>query len=109
MRRHLPTVLTKRGWTDDQLATAFGVMGALEPVVHAVEEEFYESKRSAALARIEKRDPDNWHILAVALVLDCPVWTEDNDFFGTGVPTWTSDRVEIFLGSQVQEQGQFGA
>jgi predicted nucleic acid-binding protein len=48
----------------------------------------YESKRSAALARIETRDSDDWPILAVALVLDCAVWTEDNHFFGTGVPTW---------------------
>ncbi|WP_402468401.1 PIN domain-containing protein [Isoptericola aurantiacus] len=38
---------------------------------------------SAALARIEKRDTDDWPFLAVALLLDCPVWTEDNDFFGS--------------------------
>jgi len=25
------------------------------------------------------------------------VWTEDADFFGTGVATWTSDRVELYL------------
>ncbi|WP_455227346.1 PIN domain-containing protein [Lautropia mirabilis] len=32
------------------------------------------------------------------LVLDaCPIWTEDQDFFGTGVPTWTTDRVELYL------------
>jgi len=97
VRRHMPTVFTKRGWTDDQLAMAFAVLDTLEPVVHAVEDKFYESKRSAALARIEKRDPDDWPILATALVLDCPVWTEDNDFFGTGVATWTTDRVEIYL------------
>ena len=48
------------------------------------------------LARIETRDPDDWPILATAMALDCPVWTEDNDFFGTGVPTWTSDRVELY-------------
>ena len=29
--------------------------------------------------------------------LDCPIWTEDQDFFGTGVPTWTTDRVELYL------------
>ncbi|WP_415630048.1 PIN domain-containing protein [Nocardioides dubius] len=31
------------------------------------------------------------------MALDCPVWTEDQDFFGAGVPTWTTDRVEIYL------------
>ncbi|MBI4874020.1 MAG: hypothetical protein HY822_05230, partial [Acidobacteria bacterium] len=26
-----------------------------------------------------------------------PIWTEDTDFFGCGVATWTSSRVEMFL------------
>jgi predicted nucleic acid-binding protein len=26
-----------------------------------------------------------------------PIWTEDQDFFGTGVATWTSNRIEVFL------------
>lgn len=47
--------------------------------------------------RIGRRDPDDWPIAAAALILDCPIWTEDKDFFGTGIPTWTSDRVEIYL------------
>lgn len=105
-RQHLPTVFTKRGWNEEQLAAALTVLDTLEPVVRAVEEDFYVAKRSAALARIEKRDPDDWHILAVALLLDCPVWTEDNDFFGTGVPTWTSDRVEIYLAEGEPERNR---
>jgi predicted nucleic acid-binding protein len=43
------------------------------------------------------RDPDDWPIVAVALLLDFPIWTEDQDFFGTGVATWTTDRVELYL------------
>ncbi len=31
------------------------------------------------------------------LVLDCPIWTEDSDFFGTGVATWTTDRIHLFV------------
>ena len=27
----------------------------------------------------------------------CPIWTEDRDFFGMGIPTWTSDLVEVYL------------
>jgi PIN domain len=26
-----------------------------------------------------------------------PLWTEDADFFGAGVATWTTDRVELLL------------
>ncbi|WP_255641375.1 PIN domain-containing protein [Isoptericola luteus] len=51
------------------------------------------------------RDPDDWPILAVALMLECQVWTEDNDFFGTGVPIWTTDRVGIYLADDGSDQG----
>lgn len=40
---------------------------------------------------------DDWPIVAVSLMLDCPIWTEDTDFFGAGVATWTSDRIHLFL------------
>ena len=35
--------------------------------------------------------------LACAMTLSCPIWTEDADFFGTGVPTWTSDRIALYF------------
>jgi hypothetical protein len=34
-------------------------------------------------------------------MLGCPIWTEDTDFFGCGVATWTTDRVEIYLAEGV--------
>jgi len=74
-------------------------LAQLRETVLAVPEEVYLDHQAKALARIEQRDPDDWPILATALALTCPVWTEDNDFFGTGVPTWTTDRVEIYLRS----------
>ena len=43
------------------------------------------------------RDADDWPVLACAMCLGGPIWTEDADFFGTGIATWTTDRVEIFL------------
>ena len=50
-----------------------------------------------ARARIAQRDERDWPALAAALLLNCPIWTEDQDFFGTGVPTWTTATVEIYL------------
>jgi hypothetical protein len=32
-----------------------------------------------------------------ASLLDFPIWTEDQDFFGSGVATWITDRVELYL------------
>jgi hypothetical protein len=30
-------------------------------------------------------------------MLSFPVWTEDRDFFGSGIATWTTDPVELHL------------
>jgi hypothetical protein len=81
------------------LLEAFVVLDGLRLNVQQVQLEVYESHPVDALSRIELRDPDDWPILAAALALGCPIWTEDQDFFGAGAPTWTTDRVEIYLKS----------
>jgi len=53
--------------------------------------------RAAALSRIGARDPDDWPVVACALLLNCPIWTEDRDFFGVGVPIWTTALVELYF------------
>jgi predicted nucleic acid-binding protein len=65
--------------------------------VDAVPEEATTPLRDVALDRIGTRDPMDWPIVAAALALDCPIWTEDKDFFGSGMATWTTDRIEIYL------------
>ncbi|WP_226859844.1 PIN domain-containing protein, partial [Acidithiobacillus ferriphilus] len=35
----------------------------------------------AAKARIARRDERDWPAVAASLLLDCPIWTEDRDFF----------------------------
>jgi predicted nucleic acid-binding protein len=50
-----------------------------------------------AKARISSRDVNDWPAVAAALLLDCPIWTEDKDFFGAGVATWTTATVELYL------------
>ena len=62
-----------------------------------MESELYGGMRQQALQRIAVRDADDWPVLACAMAFDCPVWTEDADFFGTGVATWTSDRVALYF------------
>ena len=54
----------------------------LAGLVQPVEIETYEPFEGLARERIARRDEDDWPILAVALALDCPIWTEDTDFFG---------------------------
>ena len=69
----------------------------LEGVVLSIDAELYERMQQQALQRIAVRDADDWPVLACAMSLGCPVWTEDADFFGTGVATWTSDRIALYL------------
>ena len=52
---------------------------------------------SKAKSRIASRDINDWPAVAAALLLDCPVWTEDKDFFGAGIATWTTATVELYL------------
>jgi predicted nucleic acid-binding protein len=52
--------------------------------------------------RLQGRDEGDWPVLAAALAMACPVWTEDTDFFGTGIPVWTTNRIEIFLRTQTK-------
>lgn len=70
---------------------------SLLSVVQMVEDALLESAREEALARI--RDVDDWPALALGLQLECAIWTEDRDFFGTGIATWTSSTVERYLNS----------
>ena len=82
---------------------AIAVLEELTNFIAAVDVSLYEIYAVEAKQRITVRDIDDWPIVAVSLMLDCPVWTEDADFFGTGVPTWTSDRVHIYLSKGEQE------
>jgi hypothetical protein len=69
----------------------------ISQLVVPVDQSLYGDYERLARERIETRDPDDWPVVAVALMLDLPIWTEDQDLFGSGVPTWTTDRVELYL------------
>jgi predicted nucleic acid-binding protein len=73
------------------------VLEQLSKLVDTVDISLYESYEEFARTRISSRDANDWPIVATSLLLDCPIWTENQDFFGSGVATWTSDRVELYL------------
>ena len=93
-RKYLPALLKKRGV---DASAAMLLLDRLEGVVQPIDVELYEGMQQQALQRIAVRDADDWPVLACAMTLGCPVWTEDADFFGTGVPTWTSDRIALYF------------
>ncbi len=93
-RKYLPALLKKRGV---DAGAAMLVLDRLEGVVQPIDAELYDGMQQQALQRIAVRDADDWPVLACAMTLGCPVWTEDADFFGTGVATWTSDRIAVYF------------
>ena len=93
-REHLPEILEKRGI---QPEVALTVLDELPVLIGCLDAEIYGPFETAARQRLQKRDEDDWPVLAAALALECPIWTEDADFFGAGVATWTTDRVELLL------------
>lgn len=93
-RKYLPALLEKRGVASKP---AMAVLDSLESIVQPIDVELYAGMQQQAFQRICARDADDWPVLAVAMTIGCPVWTEDADFFGTGVPTWTTDRIALYF------------
>jgi predicted nucleic acid-binding protein len=92
--RHLPFISGRKGIP---VAYSLRVLEGVVEMLEVIDTAFYEVHQANARRRIAERDPDDWPILATALLLDCPIWTEDQDFFGTGVATWTTNNVGIYL------------
>lgn len=91
---HVPALVIKRGGDPDK---ALRFLRSLRGLVELIGCEVYGDFESQTRERLGDRDPDDWPILASALAIGCPIWTEDTDFFGCGVPTWTTSRVAVFL------------
>ena len=69
----------------------------IDSLIHVVDCSLYEEFEARARARISPRDADDWPVIATAMLIDAPIWTEDQDFFGSGIATWTSNKIEIYL------------
>jgi predicted nucleic acid-binding protein len=93
----LPALLAKRGKSNNDFPAT---LVYLQSLIESIGEEAYGLFEAEARQRLRGRDEEDWPVLATALSLSCAIWTEDTDFFGTGVAVWTSDRVEIFLKEQ---------
>jgi predicted nucleic acid-binding protein len=58
--------------------------------INIIEESVYIHLETEARNRIP-RDPNDWSTVALALVLNAAIWTQDCDFLGCGCPTWTTE------------------
>jgi predicted nucleic acid-binding protein len=90
---YLPSLATKRRLRLDTLLLACAALPIT--VVERVE---YRKALSTAKRRIGKRDPDDVDVLALALTLHVPPWSNDNDFADTGVEWYTTAELLKTLG-----------
>ena len=56
----------------------------LAVLIGCIDGEIYGPFETAARQRLQKRDEDDWPVLATALALECPIWTERCGFLRSG-------------------------
>jgi predicted nucleic acid-binding protein len=95
-QKYLPLLFEKRSIPSEP---ALEVLSNLQRLIQIADKSIYEERATEAQQRIKKRDFHDWPIVATALTFNSPVWTEDQDFFGSGLSVWTTDRIHIFLES----------
>lgn len=76
--KHLSSVLEKHQMP---VAPAITTLELVAKLVRTIDPETYSPYETLARQRINRRDENDRPILASALALDCPIWTEDKDFF----------------------------
>lgn len=98
-KTYIPQVMQHHDANQESIAAALAKLEILMRFIHLIPVSSLSQTEQEARDRLKQRDEDDWPFLALALILNCPIWTEDTDFFGSGVATWTSDRIQLFLDS----------
>jgi hypothetical protein len=86
-----------RRYPADAVTLGLEALELLLRQVTLVQTDVYAPFEAEARRRLIRRDEEDWPYVALALSMNCPIWTEDRDFFGSGVATWTTDRIEMYL------------
>jgi predicted nucleic acid-binding protein len=74
--KYLPQLLKQRGITHTDVTAS---LEYLRDVIEPVMPKLYSVFEDEARQRLRGRDEEDWPILASALALGCPVWTEDTE------------------------------
>lgn len=66
------------------------VLSELFAEIAVVADTVVQRDEGRARSRLQKRGQPDWPVLAAALSLDTVIWSNDRDFFGVGVPVWST-------------------
>lgn len=56
----------------------------------------YEHLRAAADRRLRDGGKSDWPALAAAMAFEAAIWSEDVDYFGVGIPVWSTQNVSFY-------------
>jgi predicted nucleic acid-binding protein len=96
VQKHLPIIFKKRGISPE---LPLQVFSHIQNLLQVIDNGLYQEREHESKQRMKGKDFDDWPVVAMALLFNCPIWTEDKDFFGVGIPTWTTDRIHLFFDS----------
>jgi predicted nucleic acid-binding protein len=91
LRERINAIIHKKGASEElgeKLLEA--AQNVINTKINIIEESVYIHLETEARNRIP-RDPNDWSTVALALVLNAAIWTQDCDFLGCGCPTWTTE------------------
>ena len=72
---------------------ADGFVEAMTRMVEVLGPETYRGEEARARERLHSRAQPDWPVLAAALAYEGGIWSHDRDFFGVGVPVWSTRNI----------------
>ncbi|MGH2558496.1 MAG: PIN domain-containing protein [Thermomicrobiales bacterium] len=86
--------------SDERMAILQGqVQTLLDGSFTIITPQRYQDRLAEATWRIP-RDPSDAPSVALALALECGIWTNDRDFFGCGLPVWVTEPLRSYVVEQ---------
>ena len=93
-------MLEARGVAADKarvpLADALERLAVAEAMITVLDEAHYAHLEERARGRLEGAGLKDWPLLAAAMALEAPIWTNDRDLFGTGVAVWHTRNIALW-------------
>lgn len=87
IRRRVAAITVRHGTT--AAAAGAAMLQLFDSIVQIVPQATYAPLLPLAAGRIA--DPDDQPTVALALTINAGIWTLDRDFFGSGLPVWSTD------------------
>lgn len=85
VEKYIPILASRRGIPAEDLYMALSML-----TLYIYDAGSYKNRINQANKLIEKRDPKDIHLLALALKIECPIWSNDTDLQGLGVKVYST-------------------